>query len=164
MCSSDLPATKPLSDALIEVQEFIAKLGASIRHGGNVAAYAPSQDVILMPHREQFESDAHYLATSLHEHGHWTGHKSRLDRDLAGRFGDAAYAAEELIAELTAAFLCAALSIPGQLRHPEYIASWLKVLGGDNRAIFTASGKATAAAQYLESIATPTPAVDTSDA
>jgi antirestriction protein ArdC len=135
--------------------KFIEALGADVRHGGNKAAYAPALDCILLPHREQFESDAHYLATNLHEHGHWTGHTRRLDRDLSGRFGDEAYAAEELVAELTAAFLCAELAIPGQLRHPEYIGSWLKVLGHDNRAIFTAAGKATEAANYMRSIVNP---------
>ncbi len=149
------PPPRPLDDALSNAEEFIALLGADIRHGGSRAAYAPTLDTILMPHREQFESDALYVATKLHEHGHWTGHKSRLDRDLTGRFGGEAYAGEELVAELTEAFLCAELAIPGQLRHPEYIASWLKVLGEDKRAIFTAAGKATEAANYMRSIARP---------
>ncbi len=146
---------RPLDEALSEAEHFIAALGADVRHGGNMATYAPALDCILLPHRDRFESDARYLATKLHEHGHWTGHKSRLDRDLTGRFGDEAYAGEELVAELTAAFLCAELSIPGQLRHPEYIGSWLKVLGKDMRAIFTAAGKATEAANYMRSIARP---------
>ena len=106
----------------------------------------------MLPTRERFESDAHYLGTSIHEHAHWSGHPSRLDRDLAGRFGDAQYAAEELIAELTAAYLCAYLAIPGALRHPEYIGNWLKVLGDDKRAIFTAATKATEAANYLRNL------------
>jgi antirestriction protein ArdC len=152
---TSIQTPRPLDEALIEAEDFIAALGADVRHGGNMAAYSPALDCILLPHREQFESDAHYAATKLHEHGHWTGHKSRLDRDLTGRFGDQAYAGEELIAELTAAFLCAELAIPGQLRHPEYIGSWLKVLGKDTRAIFTAAGKATEAANYMRSIARP---------
>ena len=155
------PPPRPLDEALTDAEVFIAALGADVRHGGNRAAYAPALDTILMPQREQFESDAHYVATKLHEHGHWTGHKSRLDRDLTGRFGDSAYAAEELIAELTAAFLCAELAIPGQLRHPEYIASWLKVLGDDKRAIFTAAGKATEAANYMRSIVRPDQGAET---
>ena len=107
------------------------------------------------PHRDQFESDAQYVVTKLHEHAHWTGHKSRLDRDLTGRFGDQAYADEALVAELTTAFLSAEIQIPGELRHPEYIASWLKVFGNDKRAIFTAAGKATEAANYLRRIVRP---------
>jgi Zincin-like metallopeptidase len=81
--------------------------------------------------------------------GHWSGHKSRLDRDLKSRFNEKAYAAEELIAELTAAFLCAYLGITGELRHAEYIASWISLLKDDDRAIFTASSRASQAADYL---------------
>ena len=110
----------------------------------------PSLDGIRLPPPEAFESAAHYYSTSLHEHTHWTGHESRLNRNLTGRFGEAAYAAEELVAELGAAFLSAALSIPGRLRHAEYLGSWLQLLQHDARAIFTAAGKATAAARYLE--------------
>jgi antirestriction protein ArdC len=152
---TSIPPPRPLDEALAEAEEFIAALHADVRHGGNMAAYSPALDCILLPHRERFENDTLYVATKLHEHGHWTGHKSRLDRDLTGRVGDEAYAAVELIAELTAAFLCAELAIPGQLRHPEYIGSWLKVLGSDTRAIFTAAGKATAAANYMRSVARP---------
>jgi antirestriction protein ArdC len=91
------------------------------------------------------------LATSLHECGHWTGHKSRLDRDLKSRFNEKAYAAEELVAELNAAFLCAHLGITGQLRHADYIASWISLLKQDDRAIFTAASQASKAADYLRS-------------
>ena len=108
------------------------------------------RDAIALPDPAQFESAAYYYATSLHEHAHWSGHKSRLARDLSGRFGDSAYAAEELVAELTAAFLCAALSISGRLRHAEYLGSWLKILKEDKRAIFTAAARATEAAGFLE--------------
>jgi antirestriction protein ArdC len=149
------PPARPLDEALAEADAFITALGAQVRHGGNRAGYSPDLDSIILPHREKFESDAHYLGVKLHEHGHWTGHKRRLDRDLTGRFGDAAYAAEELVAELTAAFMSAELGIPGRLRHPEYIASWLKVLGADTRAIFTAAAKATEAANYMRRVAMP---------
>jgi antirestriction protein ArdC len=89
------------------------------------------------------------LATSLHECGHWSGHNSRLDRDLRSRFNEKAYAAEELIAELNAAFLCAHLGIRGELRHAEYIGHWLALLKDDSRAIFTAASKASQAANFL---------------
>ena len=72
-----------------------------------------------------------------------------LDRDLRGRFGSQSYAAEELVAELGAAFLCQEHGVDGQLQHPEYVANWLAVLKGDKRAIFTASSKARQAAEYL---------------
>ena len=83
-----------------------------------------------------------------------------MNRDLRGRFGDASYAAEVLVAELTAAFLCAYLSVPGKLRHPEYIASWLEVLGKDKQAIFTAAAKATEASNYMRQIAEPDDATE----
>jgi antirestriction protein ArdC len=85
---------------------------------------------------------------------HWTGHESRLDRDLSGRFGNEAYAVEELVAELGAAFLCADLSITNTPRpdHAAYIANWLEVLRQDKRAIFTAARKASQATDYLASL------------
>jgi antirestriction protein ArdC len=89
---------------------------------------------------------------AFHELGHWTGHKSRLDRDLRNRFGEKAYAAEELIAELCAAFLCAEFSIDGGLRHAGYIASWIGLLKADSRAFFTAASRAQAAADYLRGV------------
>ncbi len=151
----------PIETALVGVAAFIEAIAADVRHEGDRAAYAPSLDCILLPHKEQFETMEQYFATSVHEHGRWTGHARRLNRDLSGRFGDAPYAAEELIAELTAAFLCAELSIPGQLRHPAYISAWLTVLGGDKRAILTATARATEAAQYLCRIAQPDNDADT---
>jgi antirestriction protein ArdC len=72
-----------------------------------------------------------------------------LPPQLRNRFGEAAYAAEELIAELGAAFLCAHCGIDGELRHAGYIASWLQVLRNDKRAIFTAAAQAQRAADYV---------------
>jgi antirestriction protein ArdC len=105
---------------------------------------------IAMPAFEAFRSATDYYGVAFHELGHWTGHKSRLDRDFSkGRFGDRAYAAEELVAELTAAFLCAEFNFDGQLQHADYIASWIDLLRDDSRAFFTAASKASAAAQFL---------------
>jgi antirestriction protein ArdC len=145
-----VPEKKPLDDAIEDVEVFLARIGADVRHGGDRACYMPGMDAIALPEPSCFETAAHYYATSLHEHTHWSGAKHRLNRDLTGRFGDAAYAAEELVAELSAAFLCASLSIPGRLRHAEYLGSWLKVLQEDKKAIFTAASRATEAAQFLE--------------
>ncbi len=145
-----VPEPKPLPAAMAQVEVFLRMIGAEVRHGGDRACYVPALDCIALPFPEAFESAPHYYATSLHEHAHWTGHQSRLHRDLSGRFGDQSYAAEELVAELTAAFLCAVLSIPGRLRHAEYLGSWLTLLQHDSRAIFTAAAKATEAARYLE--------------
>ena len=87
--------------------------------------------------------------TALHELTHWSGHPVRCNRQLAGRFGDDAYAAEELIAEMGSAFLCAHCRIDGQLQHASYLSSWLRVLRADKRAIFVASTKAQQAADYV---------------
>src|SRR4029079_758119 len=104
---------------------------------------------ITIPPLAAFPQISSYYATLLHECGHWTGHKKRLDRDLSTRFGTRAYAAEELIAELTAAFLCAHLDIEGELRHAGYIEDWIRLLKDDPKAIFAASSKAYEASDYL---------------
>lgn len=146
---SRIPEPVPLVDAIAHVEAFLRAVGAQVCHGGDRACYLPALDSIALPEPNAFESAPHYYATSLHEHVHWTGHQSRLDRDLSGRFGTAAYAAEELVAELGAAYLCAQLSIPGRLRHAEYLGSWVSLLHDNQRAIFTAAARATDAATYL---------------
>lgn len=122
---------------------------AEIRKAAN-AYYVPSADYIGLPELESFRSVGHFYATALHELTHWTGHKSRLDRNLSGRFGDAAYAAEELIAELGSAFLCAELGLQiAELRHAGYVDHWLRLLRQDKRAIIAAASAAQKAADYL---------------
>ena len=88
---------------------------------------------------------------TYHELSHWTGHASRLDRDLKNRFGTAAYAAEELIAELSSAMLGAELGLPvAHLdSHASYIGHWLKLLKEDDRAILTAAARAEEASNLL---------------
>jgi antirestriction protein ArdC len=134
-----------------DVQRFIDGTQAEIRHGGSRACFIPSLDFIQMPPRSAFVSIESYRATQLHELGHWSGHEKRLNRDLNNRFGSRAYAAEELIAELTSAFLCAHLRIAGELRHASYIDNWIALLKQDNRAVFTAASKASQAADFLRS-------------
>jgi len=92
-----------------------------------------------------------YYSTCLHELSHWTGAPSRCAREFGKRFGDEAYAFEELIAELSSAFLCADLSIATEPRadHAAYVANWLRVLRNDKRAVFTAASKAEQAAKFL---------------
>ena len=143
------PPVLPEEESIGYVEQFIAKTDADIRHGEKGACYVPSHDFIRMPSYALFKTAAHYYATIFHELGHWSGHESRLNRDLTGRFGTRAYAAEELIAELSAAFLCASFGIEGHLRHAGYIESWLELLKSDKRAIFTAGSKASQAAEYL---------------
>ena len=156
-----LPDTPVIADVPAEerhetLDAFIAATKADIRHGGDMACYLPSLDFINMPPRGAFKSPEHYYATGLHELAHWTGAKTRLDRDLTGRFRTRSYAAEELVAEMGAAFLCAHLNIAGELRHAGYIQNWLELLKEDNRAIFTAASRASQAADYLRSFSEPT--------
>jgi antirestriction protein ArdC len=130
--------------SLEECERFIASTGATIKHGGNNAFYAPDSDFIQLPEKTAFNTNADYYSTVLHELSHWTGHKSRLDRDFSKskRFGDNAYAFEELVAELGSAMLCAHLRIDGKLQHANYLGSWLKVLKADSKAILKASAEA----------------------
>ena len=137
------------------VKAFIKATGADIRHGGDKACFVPSKDFIALPNPSDFSGEEHYHATALHELTHWSGHETRLNRELKNRFGTQAYAAEELIAELGAAFLCAHLGVNGELRHASYLNSWLDLLRSDNKAIFTAASKASNAADFLRSFSEP---------
>jgi antirestriction protein ArdC len=125
---------------------------AVIRPGGSKAFYSPAADAIGMPPLSSFRSADDYMATLLHELTHWTGAKHRLNRDFSGRFGSTAYAREELVAEMGAAFLCARLDVAGKLQHAEYLATWIKVLKEDNKAIFKAASAAQKASEYLWSL------------
>jgi len=134
---------------------FFAATGADIRHGGNRAYYALGSDYIQMPVFESFRDAESYYATLAHETTHWTRHPSRLARDFGReRWGDEGYAREELVAELGAAFLSADLRITPEVRddHSAYIASWLKVLQSDKRAIFQAAAHAQRAADFLHGL------------
>lgn len=151
--ATDRPAdTTPIKLA----DEFIAATGADIEHGHNHAAYDPRLDRIELPAAEQFHSTEARYGTTLHELVHWTGHQSRLERDLSGRFGDDAYAAEELVAELGAAIACAALGVEPEPRvdHAHYLAHWLRVLGADPKALFVIATQAQAAVDHLGSYLT----------
>lgn len=135
-------------------EAFFAATGATIRHGGNTAYYSPSQDVVVLPVPETFRDTESYAATKAHELTHWTAHSSRLDRVLGKRFGDDAYAAEEIVAELGASYLAAVLGISGEPRadHASYIDHWLRMLKADKRAIFTAATHAQKAVDYLHGL------------
>ena len=109
-----------------------------------------------MPARGAFINPENLYATWAHEAAHWTGHKTRLNRDLKSRFDKEAYAFEELVAELSAAMTCAYLQVKGELRHASYVDSWLKVLKGDPKAILTAASLASKATDHLRSYSQPT--------
>jgi len=148
------PEAEPfdLEESHAKAVAFIKNTGAIINHGGSRAFYSPSEDRIGLPDSHTFESPEAYFATAFHELTHWTGKVSRCDRDLKGRFDIHAYAMEELVAELGAAFLCAEFGVAGTTQHPEYIASWLKVLKKDKHAIFHAARKAQEAVKFLHSL------------
>jgi antirestriction protein ArdC len=140
---------------IARVESFFAATGATVRHGGNRAFYSPASDHVQMPPIEAFRDAESYYATLAHEATHWTRHKSRLDRDFGRkRFGDEGYAMEELVAELGAAFLSADLDLTPDVRddHASYIASWIKVLKDDKRAIFSAASHAQRAADFLHGL------------
>ncbi len=109
-----------------------------------------------MPAAPQFTDRAAFYGTACHELVHWSGHQSRLARDLTGRFGDDAYAAEELVAELGAAIACAHLAIAPTPRddHAAYLAHWLRILGADPKALFAVAAKAQTAVDHLDGYST----------
>lgn len=157
-------AARPLPELHSEFDRVAKATGADIRHGGDRAFFSPSTDFVQMPHPADFVDVANYRSTLAHELTHWTGHKSRLDRQFGKRFGDQAYAAEELVAELGAAFQCARFGIAGELRHAGYIENWLKLLKSDKRAIFTAAAAAQRAVDMItgeKPVEATTPAEDT---
>ena len=136
----------------VERAEHILKAsGASITHApGDRAFYRPATDSIHLPDRGQFPSADNYYATALHELGHWTGHASRLDRDLAHPFGSEGYAKEELRAEIASMILGDGLGIghdPGQ--HAAYVGSWIKALQDEPLEVFRAAADAEKIHDYV---------------
>jgi len=156
----ELPASpEPLGpvERIAAADRFVTLTGAKIEHGGDRAYYRPSTDHIQMPEEGLFVGtmtmtrDEGYHATLVHELIHWSGAEHRLNREMGKRFGDQAYAAEELVAEIGAAFLCAELGITQEVRpdHAQYLANWLKLLKDDSKTIFTAAARASEATRFL---------------
>lgn len=150
--------TISLVDRIEKVDEFVTNTNATILHKGARACYVPSADEIHMPHPEAFirtdkcTPTESYYSTLFHELTHMTGSQSRLNREKAKKLGDQKYAAEELIAELGAAFLCAEFDItsPEKSDHASYIAHWLQVLKENKRLIIPAASEALKAVKYLQ--------------
>jgi antirestriction protein ArdC len=134
---------------LPQAEALIAATGADFRIGGDRAFYSPSHDFVQVPRPEAYFEPINWHRTALHELGHWSGHPSRLARDLSGGFGSAPYAKEELCAEMAGAFVCASLGIVPTVRHADYIGSWLEVLRKDNRTIVRAASQASKAADFI---------------
>lgn len=140
----------PESERIERAEKFFAGIPAIVNDGA-MACYIPQTDTVEMLPFSRFKEAKGFYSVLAHELTHWSGSKSRLDRDLSGRFGSESYAMEELVAELGSAFIGGHLGIGCEPRtdHAPYIATWLKVLKNDARAIFTAATKAQAAADYL---------------
>ena len=153
----ETPSIGGVTERFVTIEEFVSKSGASVTVQGERAYYVPSLDRIFIPDMGLFKSSHYYYGTLLHELTHWTGAKSRMDRDLAPRFNEEAYAMEELVAELGAAFMCASFGIESTTRddHASYIGSWIKVMRGDRKAIVTAASQAEKAVDYLNQLVTP---------
>ena len=149
-----------LAERLDEGEGFLRNTGAVIKHKGKSAFYNFAKDEIVMPKMASFIDTDHstatenYYSTLLHELVHWTGHESRLKRDFGKRFGDYTYAAEELVAEFGAAFLCSELGISREPRkdHASYIANWLTALKNNKYILTTSATAASKAVDYLNSL------------
>ena len=156
-------APLPEREIIPHAEALIAATGADFRIGGAQAYYSPGGDYVAVPPQPAFRDSVNFYRTAFHELSHWSGAGHRLGRDLSGRFGSKAYAREELCAEISAAFICAALGIAPTVRHADYVGSWLEVLREDlsqdpairgtagprGRAIFRAAGQASKAADYI---------------
>ena len=150
--SDALTATAPLPEGWSPVEAaeaILARSGALIHHCGDRAFYRPADDTITLPPATRFPQPAAYYSVALHELTHWTGAPDRCNRPLLGRQHIEAYAFEELVAEMGAAFLCSHVGVAGELQHASYISHWLDALKRDKRLIFTAASLAQKAADYL---------------
>lgn len=137
----------PQAKALIDATEI------DVRIGGDRAFYDVTDDYVRVPPPQAYFEPVDWHRTALHELSHASGASHRLGRDMSGSFGSKTYAFEELIAEISTAFVCASLDIVPSVRHSDYIAKWLRVIKQDNRAIVRAASEASKAADYLLSFA-----------
>lgn len=141
-------------DRIAAAETFFENLGADVRHGGGRAFYSPATDFIQLPEVAKFKDIESYYSTRGHESVHWTGAEKRCNRPLKNKFGDDAYAAEELVAELGAAFICVELGITLEPRddHAAYIEHWLRVLKSDKKYIVSAASQAQKAVEFLKTL------------
>ena len=141
------------NDVELVVDDYLKRSGVTLTKGGNRAFYRPASHSVAMPPQDIFKSDGEYYHTTFHELGHSTGHKTLLNRDgvqgVAG-FGSKVYSKEELIAELTACFVCTDLSVMFSLDNSaSYIDGWRRALSQDNKLIFQASTQAQKATDLI---------------
>jgi antirestriction protein ArdC len=140
---------RPPREVVPEAEALIGVTGADFRIGGDQAFYVPSEDFIRIPNQTAYPDQINYYRTAFHELGHWTGHKTRLDRSLTTKFGTIDYAREELVAEMATAFVCASLGIIPTVRDADYIGNWLQILKDDARAIVKAASLASKACDFI---------------
>lgn len=150
---NDKPMILNVEQRDAECEAFIKTSGADVRHGGGRAYYTTNGDYIMLPPYETFNGSNGYYNTALHELVHWSGHENRCNRQFGKRFGDKAYAAEELVAELGAAFMCAEFGYDMVTQHAAYIQNWIELIKDDSKAFITAASKASAAVEYLRGLA-----------
>ena len=147
---------KNSDERIADVEAYFARVGATVRHSDEGRAYyRPATDDITMPHFSSFVDAKAYYATLAHETIHWTGAEARCNRQLSTRFGEDAYAAEELVAELGAAMLCATLGISESPRpdHAQYLKHWVGILKNDYKALWSAASMASKAVSFIDEAA-----------
>jgi antirestriction protein ArdC len=152
-----LPSDSPPLSRIEEADRLIQSMPnpPTILEAGSSAYYRPADDVVVLPPLRQFSSADHHAATAFHELAHSTGHESRLNRPgVTGPivFGSSDYSREELVAELTSAFICAELGLDNSLIQDSasYVSGWLNLLNEDKRAIMVASSQARHACDYIK--------------
>ncbi|WP_206245706.1 ArdC family protein [Novosphingobium terrae] len=150
---TEVKAVAPITPDIAAAQSFLESLGVPAEYGRYDAHYDPARDVVFMPQRSAFDSDADLISTLAHEMVHASGHASRLARDTLRDYhrDRAIRSREELVADLGSAMLMADLGLASVPRpdHAAYLASWLTLLKHDPRAIFTAAAQAQAAADWI---------------
>jgi antirestriction protein ArdC len=162
----EVVADKPVDYNPIEACEKIVagyKTCPKVNHGFNRAFYSPVPDSISMPDQDQFNSMENYYATLFHEMAHSTGHESRLHRtNFISFFGSHEYGKEELVAEMTAAFLCAHAGIENSVIevNASYVAAWKEKIQGDSRMVVMAAAAAQKAADYILDIKHDEPKIE----
>jgi antirestriction protein ArdC len=135
------------------IDEFVASTSAVVRHGESRAYYATAGDFINLPLFETFTNSHRYYGTLAHELTHWSGHETRLNRTFGKRFGDSTYAAEELVAELGGAFVCAEFGIDCEEPSAAYLATWIERLEQNDGLLVAAASAASRAVEYLRGLA-----------
>ncbi|UVO53733.1 ArdC family protein [Sphingomonas sp. SUN039] len=147
------------------IDAFFANIPARVSYGGSEAYYDRIADSINIPNPDSFVSADHLASTLAHEHVHWSGHADRLARTFGKKFGDDAYAREELVAELGSGLICADLGLPNDLHdsHANYIGHWLRVLRANKAAIIQAASKAEQAYQFLKAFGEAGSATEATD-